>query len=121
MEGLTPGMDIPLEKVAYFVEANSFEMHALNYMYVTTQYIPSFDPIPWKHITCGWGLAVGSSKTQLMFRFAELYGQIVCFYEVTSMKADWNDVETFLEKYYWNKHTNPMNFSKCISALRKQN
>jgi hypothetical protein len=66
--------------------------------------------------------------TNCTFHFDYILDQLVCFYEPTSTKVDWAEVEAFLEPYWsaregeggQRRKCNAMNFNHCISYLEAQ-
>ena len=118
-----PGtLEDALRESVYFVEADSFSRHALWVMYVHRP-----DPlVPFKvdwsgNGMQGYGVSLDGG-THLMCWFDFIFGKLVCFYEPTSAKVDWDEVETFLEPYYARdgarRRCNASNFQHCISFLR---
>ena len=110
-----------LNNIYYFVEADSFKLHSLWYMY---SHKPVGKKIPWKDIGLGFWESIGI--TTVGFYFSYIYGKLVCFYYPSSMKIDWGEIYDFLRPY-WTKNdgrkrqTDPNNFQLCYIECRKIN
>jgi len=107
-----------LPHIHYFVEADSFAMHAL---WATYSQHPIYTKIsiPWSEISSVFMTTIPGG-TSVSFAFAYIFDKLVCFYYPTSMKIDWNDIHAYLLPYYARgKHCNAENFHQCILACEK--
>jgi hypothetical protein len=109
-----------LKKSCFFVEANSFEYHSLWRTWSVSTV--------WKEIPQGGLKEIGciEGNPQLSvwveFRFAELYGQTICFYCVSGRYADHTLVEDYLKQNFVPKYddgtrfamTDAMNFGQAV-------
>lgn len=106
-----------LTDTVFFVQCgDSFTYYGLWSIYVSL----AKEPIPWQQISLGWWQKIGD-VTYGSFKFAYIYGQLVCFYEPTGVKVDWSEMEKFLEPYYApgsKRDCNAQNFHKCIIYTR---
>ncbi len=105
-----------LDKSCYFVEADSFSMEALWIIYVDNPY-PNKKPIKYEKCIQGFIRNVGND-THVEFRFAKIYGKLVCFYYPISIKIDKDEVTKFLSPYLKVGHCTAKNFRQCISACK---
>ena len=109
-----------LQNTTFFVEAgDSFTRHALWAIWVEH----NESPLKWQSISQGFWQSIGI--TCCNFSFAYIMDQLVCFYEPTSTKVDWDEVEGFLSPFWSPKEAegrkrkcNASNFHQCIGYLR---
>ena len=115
-----------LAATAYFVETgDSYTQLALWQAHHEHAEAFGYPKLAWEQVSRGFLEKVGP-VTMCSFSFAYISGQLVCFYMPTSKKVDWDEVETFLERYYGDDNQtqrrrmcNAMNFGHCIGYLRK--
>ena len=106
-----------LDRCYYFVEADSFAVYSLWYMYVHSPH-PKSGPIEFEQISTRFIEKVGEN-THVEFIFAKIYGKLVCFYSTSSMKVDWQDITAFLSPYIAKTgKCNATNFHQCIHVCQ---
>lgn len=117
-------LEANLNNTFYFVEADSFAMHALWVMYVSRPY-SNEKRVEWGEIS---RLFVHThNNTAIRFAFAWIHGKLVCFFSPSGIIVNWNDIDEFLKPFiktsadgYRRRKTDAMNFHHCVEACKSE-
>ena len=111
----------------YLVEATNYESHHLwvDYSEESKRHgwgDARIERVPWEQITLGYHKTIGRcarKPVHVSVTFARVKGQIIAFYEATSLVVDHRIVEQWTAKEFPSSRgkTNPMNFHLCLHAL----
>jgi len=109
-----------LKNSYFFVEANSFSVHALWVMYVDRPF-HGCKKVVWGEISRGFYYTY--KATGINFNFTLIYGKLVCFYYPASKEINWGHVDEFLSPFWLRedgskKASNASNFHHCIIECR---
>lgn len=105
-----------MKSVVYFIEANSFEQHALWKEWVNPE-MWNFWRSDWEEDSSGFWQQIGKISNHknkpvcVSFNFAKLFGQRICFYNTTSRYVDHTMVEEWIKTNYPVKHDNNTRWS----------
>jgi hypothetical protein len=114
-----------LAATVYFVESPcSFVRCALWFQHSYKATECGYPKLKWQQVSRGfWQHVNGVNSTCVSFHFDYICDQLVCFYEPTSQKVDWGEVDKFLEPYWTQpdgsrRKCNAQNFHHCGGYLR---
>ena len=85
---ISKNLKVILPLVDQFVEATSFERHALWKEFESRN--------NWNSSHQGLGICVGSHNTHILFVFDEINGKLIAFYEPTSSVVYWDEVKQYI-------------------------
>jgi len=107
--------------VEWFVEADSFSQYALWTMW--HDHPQNRESIEWQRVSKAFRFIVPESETCVSLTFAMICNRLVCFYETTSSKVDWNKVEAYLAPYWQEGQTKKQcdadHFHRCVAYCKK--
>lgn len=120
--------DPRLKDSVFFVEANSFERHAL-WREHGSEERPMDGAVDWKEDNMGLNLTIGhfgDMPVCVSFFFDILNGKRICFYEMTSMVTHSQMFDDFFNKYINRKYdndsrralTDAQNFHLALSVVK---
>jgi hypothetical protein len=113
-----------LSAYTYFVEADSFVIHAL-YLQNTKKmyhYDPPCKEEDWEADSRGFWTSLPNNRLVCVtFRFADICRKRVCFYYPTSNMVDWNAIDDFMCQFWGlpKRKCNAENFHQCLIHVKK--
>ena len=112
-----------LSNTKYAVEANSFETSSIYTNFVIGGRLK--DGISWKQVSLGTGVVVGHIDNRPIFvslLWNYIHGELVLFWEATSVVVDYAVVEDWLDKNLASdlKKSDAMNFHNIEQACYKE-
>jgi hypothetical protein len=89
-----------LKDVVYFVEATSLEQWHLQRDWSVDSKksdLPDYAKLEWGDTCRGWWRTLGT--TTVNFTFVYISKQLVCFFNPSSRKVDWDEIYAFIDPY----------------------